>query len=568
MTIFVELSLIVILATALAAVFKYLKQPLVIAYIVSGFLLSPLLHASSSGETIEAFSELGIAILLFIVGLHLSPREARSFGVSSFKIGLAQILLTGLFGYAISVILGFGVVFSLYLSAALTFSSTIIVLKLISDKRDLDKLYSRISIGVLLLQDIFAAVALILASSFAQENASNFAFLLPLLKGFLLGGLIFLIAYKLLPKLIHFLAKSTELLFLFSLSWGFGIASLFSYLGLSMEIGALIAGVALSVSPYSDEMSAKLKPLRDFFVVMFFVLIGAQIDLSNVNKILVPIIIFTLFIIIVKPLIILSVMGVSGYRKKTSFFASLSLAQISEFSLILGFLGSRLGHISDAELSILTLLAVLSIGISSYFITHLEKIYPVVSSYLRVFEKKKVVEEINSLVNYDVILFGCNRLGYDFIELFKQYKQEFLCVDYDPEIIDSLRFAGINCKFGDAEDADFLEDINVNDCKMIISTIPDFETNTFLLHTIKHNPKIIAVMVSYSIEDALKLYELGADYVILPHFIGGEHVSKMINKVGFDTLAFKAEKEHHRNYLLERKHLGHIHPEDFNRFHL
>ncbi len=566
MTIFTELSLIILLATVLAAIFKYFKQPMVIAYILAGFLLSPLIHTSASAHTLETFSEMGIAILLFIVGLHLSPREARSFGVSSFKVGLVQIISTGALGFLISQLFNFNLVSSFYISAAVTFSSTIIVLKLLSDKRDLEKLYSRISIGILLLQDIFAAAALIIASSFAQENINFISVTLPLLKGVLLGVFSFVVALKLLPKLMHFIAKSTELLFLFSLSWGFGIASLFSYLGLSMEIGALVAGVALSISPYSDEMSAKLKPLRDFFVVMFFILIGAQINLSLLGQIFIPLIVFVLFVVLVKPLIIMSLMGVLGYKKKTSFFTATSLAQISEFSLILGFLGMRLGHLDETVLALLTLLAVITIGLSTYLITHVEQLYSKLGNILKIFEKVNVSEEVDSLINYDVILFGCNRVGFDFIKQFKPYKHAFLCVDYDPDVIDELKKAGINCKFGDAEDFDFLEDLNIDESKMIISTIPEHETNTFLLHAIKHNPKVIAIMVSYSVDDALRLYDMGADYVILPHFIGGQMVSKMINKVGFDTLAFKEEKQHHKEYLLERKHLGHTHPEDLERF--
>lgn len=568
MNIFLQLSIIVTVATILASIAKLFKQPLVISYVLAGLVTAPIIHLNaSSTHAFEAFSEMGIAVLLFIVGLHLSPEEAADFGVSSLKVAVGQVVMTGLLGFVLSLVLGFSLVSSTYLAAALTFSSTIIVLKFLSDKRELEKLYGKVSVAVLLLQDIVAALALITASSFAEGKITVAAVLSPLLKGIFLTALVLLITTKLLPKLQSFFAESTELLFMFSLTWGFGLASLFNSLGLSMEIGALIAGVSLSLSPYAAEISGRLRPLRDFFAVMFFILIGSRIDISHISQFWMPLLVLLIFVVFIKPLVIISIMGASGYKKKTSFKAATALAQISEFSLILGLLGVKLGHISQNDLSLLTLLAVISISISAYITVHADAIYKAISKHLVFFEKlEPTVEEIDSLSDYEVILFGCNRVGYDFIEAFKDLGTGFLCVDYDPDLVKNLQDAGVNCKYGDAEDADFVDVLNLDKCKMVVSTVPDFEANMFLLKEVKKNKKVVMIGLSYNVDHALKLYEQGADYVIFPHFIGGRLVVEMIDENGFKVRDFKKEKSEHIEYLKERKELGHTHPGNLARF--
>jgi len=563
MNIFFELSLIIIAATIIAGILRFLKQPLIISYIVTGLVISIFYYFSPTAiSTLSTFSQMGVAILLFIGGLHLSPSQTKEFGVNAMKIGVWQMGITFVLGFILSQILGYQLVPSLYISVALAFSSTIVVVKMLSDKHDLEKLHGRIAVGILLFQDIIAAFALIVAASFSTDTISLTHFLLPLAKCFVLTVFVFFISKKILPRFESFLASSQELLFLFALGWGFGIGSLFSYFGLSIEIGALIAGVALSMSTYSSEVSAKLRPLRDFFLVMFFITIGMRLDPGVLGSVIIALLVFVAFTIILKPVIIMFLMGTGGYKKKTSFFTAMSLAQISEFSLILGVLGKQFGHISSDVMSLITLLAVATIAISSYLITYYEKIYPILQNFLFVFEKKVSAKEEDILTKYDVILFGCNRAGYDFIEKFKHLGQAFLCIDYDPVIIKELRDSGINCRYGDVEDADFLDDLNIYEAKMIVSTIPEFEANMFLLRMVKKSPQIILITISYSIDEALKMYAEGADYVILPHFVGGKFVAEMAEKAGFDNTKFNEERASHLDYLMHRKMLGHVHPHE------
>jgi len=564
MDIFVELSIILVLATSLAGLMRLLKQPFIIGYVLTGLLIGPyFLEVPVSTGFLDAFSEIGIAILLFVVGLSLSPKEVKDFGKSILFVSIGQVSITFLSGFVLAKILNFELISAFYIAIALTFSSTIIVLKLLSDKRDLEKLYGRIAIGVLLFQDLIAALALVIVSTFSNGSNVVSEALFVLFKGGLLTGVVVLVCLFVLPRLSLFFAESQEFLFIFSLGWGFGLAALFRYLGLSVEIGALIAGVALSITPYSREISSRLKPLRDFFILIFFILLGFKISVGSIGEIAIPLIAFTLFVFVVKPIIIMSLTWWVGYNKKTSFLGGFTLAQISEFSLILVLLGASVGHINEKVLSVITLVGLITIAGSSYIIVYSEKVYPHLSGLLDFFESKKSYKEQDILSSYDVVLFGCNRVGYDFIEAFKSLGQSFLAVDFDPDIVTALRSSDINVRYGDAEDGEFIDDLNLKDSKMIISTIPDFEANMFLLDKTKGTARnLIVIVISYSIDEALRLYDAGADYVILPHFTGGRLIADWARKVGFDAEAFKIRKESHMPYLMQRKALGHIHPEE------
>jgi len=274
MDIFIELSLIITITTFVSFIMKRLKQPLVVGYILSGLLLGPMfLNLIQSTEIIEIFSKLGISILLFIVGIHLSPKIIKEVGSVSLITGVGQVLFTSIIGFALSIFLGLDTTAAMYVAIALTFSSTIIILKLLSDKGDVHSLYGKIAVGFLLVQDVIATIILIIVSSTASAQGTSIPLVLltTLLKGGFIVIVITLLEKVLLPKLLKAASDSSELLFIFSLSWGLGFSALFYALGLSVEIGALISGVVLSSSAYAEEISSRLRPLRDFFIVMFFV---------------------------------------------------------------------------------------------------------------------------------------------------------------------------------------------------------------------------------------------------------------------------------------------------------
>jgi len=562
MEIFIELSIIICITVLIAGIMRLLKQPLIIGYILTGIIVSPyFLNIVQSTETIKVFSQIGIALLLFIVGLSLSPKVIREVGKVSLITGIGQIIFTSLFGFLISRLLGFSVVVSLYIAIALTFSSTIIIMKLLSDKKDLEKLYGKISIGFLLVQDIFVIILLMIISSFSGNLSMDNLSFVSILSGILLIGGFVLISVYVLPSLSKFFAKSQEFLFLFSIGWGLGLAALFHYIGFSMEIGALVAGIALSMSPFHYEISSKMRPLRDFFIILFFILLGSQMVFGNINELIIPAIILSLFILIGNPLIVMILMGLLGYKKKTGFQAGFTVAQISEFSLILIALGVSVGHLTNEILSLVTIVGLITISGSTYLILYSNKIYPYLSKYLSIFERKKIKENGQEVKDYDIVLFGYNRIGYDLLKSFKKIKKKVLVVDYNPETILELSKKGVECRYGDIDDEEFLSELNLTKTKMIVSTVPEFETNILMINKIRQiNKDAIIMVVSHNIKEANILYGAGATYVIMPHFLGGSHASMMINKHRLNLNKFLDEKKKHLKQLKVKRELGYEHP--------
>ena len=563
---FVEFSIIVLIAVVCAGVMKLLRQPLIIGYILAGIIISPYaLDIFSSADSVSTLAQVGVALLLFMVGLNLNPSHIRDIGGVSLSAGLGQIVLTFLVCFFIAKPLGFSTISSVYIAIALTFSSTIIVMKLLSDKGLINSLHGRILTGFLIVQDIVAIVILMIISSLSKNFFSlpSFAFF-TISKGFLLFSSLFLFGVFFLPRMVRFAAKSQEFLLLFSIGWCLALSVIFLLAGFSVEIGALLAGITLSLSPYRFEISARLRPLRDFFIVLFFILLGSQMVFSNFRSFLLSIIIFSAFTLFVKPVIIMSLLGLFGYTKRTGFLSGITLAQISEFSFIVVALGVKVGHLPKEILSLVAFIGLLTIAGSTYFIRYNNRLYSIFSPVLGIFEKRsrKVDEhKYHSKKSYEIILFGLNRIGHDLLKSFKKIKKDFLVVDFNPETILDLAKQNIDCRYGDAGDTELLKDLNLHKTKMIVSTIPSFETNSLLINFIrKKNRKNIIIVVSHDIEKAIKLYKLGASYVIMPHFLGGSHTSALIKDFGFDVRKFLKKKVEHIAHLKNRRRIGHNHP--------
>lgn len=563
MHIFIEIGLVVIFATAISFLMRFLRQPLIVGYILSGVIIGPyFLNFSQSALYIELFSKLGITILLFIIGLNLKPNIIREVGKVSIITGLGQIFITSIAGFFVMHSLGFNNIVSLYGAIALTLSSTIIILKLLSDKGDLDKLHGKISTGFLLVQDVFATIVLLVISiigksDFTEGNTLVFSLLL-FAKGVLFFLVIYLIVKYILPRISSFISNSQELLFLFSISWGLGLAVFFYILGFSIEIGALTAGVALSSFKFSQEISSRMKPLRDFFILLFFVMLGSQMIFSNITSIIIPAIILSIFVLLLKPLIVIFFINILGYKSRTSFLSGITVAQISEFSLILIALGVSFGHLNKEIISLITLVGIITIPCSTYFILYSDKIYPKIQKFLNLleFNGKRKTEEEETEKDCDLIIIGYDRVGYDFVNIAQKMKHNYFVVDFNPISINKLEKNHIPYYFGDAEDVNFLEEINFTKAKAVVSTIPDFKTNMKLVSYYRnHNPNGIIIVISGSIKDSKEFYRKGASFVIMPHYLGAKHAAKMIENYGLKTDAFEKEKIQHLEELEKRQKL-------------
>jgi Kef-type K+ transport system membrane component KefB/Trk K+ transport system NAD-binding subunit len=567
-TIFTELSIIFSITVVLTALTRVLKQPSIIAYILSGIVAGPyFLNVINSQDTFSAFSQIGIALLLFLVGLGLNPKVVKEVGSISAITGIGQVVFTTTIGFILIKLFGFNTIEALYMGVALAFSSTIVIMKLLSDKKELDSLHGKISVGFLIIQDFVAIFILLVISSFSSTGSIGQVLLETFLKGILAFTAITLISLYILPTATNFIAKSQEFLLMFSIAWCFLIAAIFNYLNFSIEAGALIAGVSLSVSPYNTEISSKLKPLRDFFLVLFFILLGSHMVFTNLVVSLPTIVVLSLFVLVGNPLIVILLMSPFGYTKRVSFLSGLTVAQISEFSLIIISMGLSAGHLSQNTLSVVTAVGLITFIGSAYMILYSEQLYKYLIPYLKYLEKdnvhknKKEVTQVG-LNKYDVILFGYNRIGFDILKSLSSLSKKYLVVDFNPQTIKLLKSLNVNCLYGDAKDIELLGELDFTGTKMVISTIPNLSTNCLILkHVQQENPKTMTSLVAHTIEDAVDLYKLNATYVIMPHFLGGKQFANLIKRNNFSKRKFMKEKASHLRSLKQRKVVGHQHPQ-------
>lgn len=554
MSVFLEISVVLTITTLVAFLMRRLRQPLVVGYILTGIIVGPsVLNLITAQDTIELFAKFGITILLFIVGLYLNPQVIKEVGSVSAVTGVGQVLFTSLVGFGIATFLGIDRVAAFYVAIALTFSSTIIILKLLSDKGDVQSLYGKIAIGFLLVQDIIATVILIVVSSFAGAGDLPLATVLSLTaaKGLLLLLIIVAFSQYILPKLMASVGKNHELLFLFSITWGLGFAGLFYVLGLSIEIGALIAGVALSPTAYATEIASRLRPLRDFFITLFFIMLGASMIISLDSAILIPTIVLSLFVLIGNPIIVIVLMNILGYHRKTGFMAGLTVAQISEFSLILAALGLQIGHISAEILTIITWVGVITIAGSTYLILYSHRIYPLTDKLLQFLELKKSDKSPHQRKRkLSVFLFGYHRVGAELLNYFKEQGFKVGVVDFDPQTPARLPKNYPHYFYGDAGSVEFLEELPTQHAKLVISTIPSYEANRTLLDYFKHHqPELGLVIFAENKKEAQALYKAGADYVVVPYYAGAEWLTKLLNKINLDIDKLAPHRRDHQAEL-------------------
>lgn len=548
---FTELSVVLALAAVLALFARLLKQPLIIAYIATGILVGPAaFNFLKDPEAIESFGKFGIALLLFIVGLGLNYKAVKEVGKAAVYTGVGQVVLTSTFAFILSKSLGYSPTASIFIAVAMAFSSTIIVLKLLNDKKEQNKLYGKISIGFLLVQDVVATLALVVASASSSGSLelSDFAVLLAKAIGLAIG--LVLCTKFILKPLAHFLSRSQELLFLFTLAWGFGIGAIFKEVGFSLEIGALAAGVSMAGLHYAQDVASKLRPLRDFFIVIFFIVLGATLDLSALSDVFGHALILSTLVLIGNPLIVMTIMGFMGYTKKTSFKAGLAVAQISEFSLIFVLLGAQNGQISDTVVSLVTVVALITIAASSYMIIYADAIYNRLQKTLTLFERRKLKSERAPKRAFEAIVFGYKKGGSEFVKTFHGMNSRFIVVDYDPDVIDTLSKDNIEFMYGDINDAELLEELDLSKLKIAVISITDFSTNAYILQLMnRDNPSCVVICHSENIAEAAELYTLGASYVMLPHYIGSEKISAFIKKNGYKKAEYKKFHDKHIAYI-------------------
>lgn len=532
---FYELTALLTLAAVAGFLGQLLRQPMIVSFIAVGVMAGPsALGIVQSPENIELLAELGIAVLLFLVGLKLDLKLVRTLGVVSLATGLGQVMFTAVIGFLIGMALGLGLVVSLYVAVALTFSSTIIIVKLLSDKKELDSLHGRIAIGFLIVQDLFVVLAMMALSAFGvgaeTESSAWMQVGTVLFYGAIMLVFVGLFIRYLATPLMNRIAHSPELMITFAIGWAALLAAVGDHFGFSKELGGLLAGVSLASTPFREAIVARLSSLRDFLLLFFFIVLGAQLDLSLLGAQVVPAIIFSVFVLIGNPLIVVAIMGAMGYRKRTGFLAGLTVAQISEFSLIFMAMGMTLGHVDAEALGLVTLVGLITIALSVYMITYSKVLYRWMEPMLGIFERKVPVreeaEDQRSIENkaYDVILFGMGRYGSSIAKRLRKNDLKLLVIDFNPDEVRNLKSEGYDAIYGDAFDHEFIGSLPLKSVKWVVSAMPQHDLGLthedprrVLIDGLKREKYTgkIAVSTHHSQEeDSLKTK--GADLVFLP----------------------------------------------------
>ena len=542
---FLQIGAVITAATFLSFLAYKFKQPLMIAYIVAGILIGPsILNLSTETEFFKALSDIGIAFLLFLVGLNLDWKHIKEVGPIALATGVGQVIFTTGVGYFLGLLLGLDATTAIYIGIAFAFSSTIVIVKLLSDKEDLQRLYGRISVGFLIVQDLIAMLILLFLGSIG--SGGDLSTILSATFGKWVIVIVALLAFShwVLPKIVQFAARSQDLLFLFTIAWCFGIAGGLQYLGFGIEIGALLAGISLAGTVYSREMSARIRPLRDFFLVIFFILLGSNLSFDSVQAMLLPSVLLSLFVLIGNPLIVVLIMRSLGYHPRTGFLAGTTVAQISEFSFIVIAAGIAAGHIGDSALTLATMVGLITIGVSSYLITYNEQIYSKIQPIFRPLEAKvKPRREKPGCKPPEVVLIGYDRMGQIILPKIKALKKRYLVIDYNPFITEKLEKRRIPHVYGDASDHMFLSDNMVEEAKFVVSTVPDEQVGLSILSYLDQTDFDGTVILTVRTpEEAEHAYRAGATFVIIPSVLGGERFvdllsKKKLSQKGWGTLA-------------------------------
>lgn len=520
---FYQLGLILGIAALIGLAGTVLKQPLIVAFIAVGIVVGPTwLGITEESEELELLASTGIALLLFVVGLKLDLHVIRTMGRVALVTGLGQVLFTSVIGFGLALILGFDAAASAYIAIALTFSSTIIIVKLLSDKREIDSLHGRIAVGMLIVQDILVVLTMIGISAIGPgDEPEPWLLALEVIgKGLAMLVGVALVARYVIPHVLPVLARSVELLLLSAIAWAVSLAVVGDALGFSKEVGAFLAGVSLASTPFRESISGRLTTVRDFLLLFFFVNLGAGLEFDGIGSQITPAIALSLFVLIGNPLVVIAMMGAMGYRRRTGFLTGLAVAQISEFSLIFAALGVSVGHIESDTLGLITLVGLITIGISTYMILYSHPLYDRIGRFLRPFERRGHTHEDDDSDlprQCDVIIFGLGRYGSAIAAGLRERGKEVLGIDFDPEVVRRWHARGWPVHYGDAEDADLLHALPIATTGMVICAVPTIDANLTVLRALENEHYRGRIVVTATNEaDAHRLQHAGAKHILRP----------------------------------------------------
>jgi len=535
------IALIIIVATLLGVLAKKTGQPTVIAYIVTGLILGPVgLNAASQTGLTQLLSELGLVFLLFLIGLEIDIEEIKEVLKPTLGIGIVQMALTAATGFIIAFGIGFATLESLLIGAAVMFSSTALVVKLLADRDEGSTLPGRLDIGILLVQDVVVILILALisiGSASPQQIALRLVEVFAMIS--IIGILSFLSSRYLLPYVLKQISDNQSAFFTHGVAWAFIFITAANHFNLSMEIGAFIAGIGFAQLPYSRELQERVRPLTDLFMAIFFINFGLNIIPSQLSAYFFEAILFSVLIMVAKFGIFFSLIDRFKFTPETSFTASVNMTQISEFGLILGSLAASQNLISGEITGFLSLLAIITMGSSSYLIRYRDKLHKLSEGFLQHFESEEKTDiEIDSIENHALVL-GYDTISKNSLDALKQHFGQVVVVDRNPDNVEELANSDYEYIYGDLNHGEIRKAAALDKAEIVLSVIPDIEVNKEIIEHTDQEPTLF--LKADSLDEAGELYEMGAHYVILRNVLTGERMSEYLKLYLEDRELFKEE---------------------------
>ncbi|MFB6203882.1 MAG: cation:proton antiporter [Candidatus Nanohaloarchaea archaeon] len=539
----------IVTATVLGIIARKTNQPTVTAYIATGMILGPVgLDAVVETEFTSLLSHLGLGFLLFLIGLEIDLEEISEIKRPALIITVFQsLVLTGL-GYIVARFAGFAMMESLLIGAAVSFSSTAVVVKLLAEKDEIATPPGKLNVGVLLLQDVIVVLLLAVLSS-SSSNLMKLA--ISMGQSLLLIGLIGVISFGssrlFLPKIIKDVSENKHAFFIHGLAHAFTFITMANWLGVSMEIGAFMAGLSFAQIPYSSELLERVRPLTDFFIAIFFITIGLGLQPSQIAGMFVPALAAAVVMVIGKFATFFTIVDRLKFTPETSFKTSINMTQVSEFALILGSLGVQKGLLGGGAVGFLSIMAVASIAMSSYLITFSQQIYDEIEHILAVLESEEKQDvEFEPLEDHAVII-GYDEMSKEAISLLKRHYDQLVIVDKDPEKARKLEQSPYEYIYGDFKHGEIRKAAGISKADFVLSVTPDEIVNKEALEEVDEDATVFVEAIR--LDHAAEFYDLGAHYVIQKKILTGERVSEYVKIYLEDEELFSEEVEPEMNKL-------------------
>lgn len=532
-----NLGFIVTTAAVFAFLGKLIRMPSIVGYILAGMLLGPFLHVVELDHSLELISELGIALLLFLVGVELSLQKIKDLGSVALVLGGVQVLFTALGGFAVATALGFSPIESVFLGATVTFSSTVVVIKLLDQKGATDRLYARIAIALFLAQDIVVIIALTILSGLGGGEALS---LLEIAKnlGMAFGGMAVLLAVALLaakyvlPKPFTWAARSPDTVFIWALCWCFLVVLLAHQFHLSVEIGAFLAGIAIAQLPIHGDLHRRLHPLMTFFIAIFLVTLGIKMELSEFAAIWPTALGLSAFVLIVKPIIIFTILARMKFSEYTAFQSAIAAGQVSEFAFILLALGASTGLIGGTVVALGGLVGVTTIAVSAYLIIYSEPLYRFVRRtglLKRLKAKQEADHESNEQRNGHIIVVGMNTLGREIVKQLSLRGERVLAIDTDLRKLEGLGAA--DTLIGNVEYQSVIEEIGLRQARLVVSALQIEDTNHLLAYRCR-SAGVPCAIHAFDVSVVADLLDLDTAYLLMPAVDGVVEQRAILEKEG------------------------------------